>query len=67
MTIREAVEIYLDTKKKIEEVNAIVNVCISLKEKGVREIKGLNIDKVQKHMLNYLAVLEYDLDEEFAN
>ena len=67
MTIREAVEIYNETNQKIDEINGIVDVLRKLDIEGIRVIKGLDIIKIKKHLNNYVAVLQYDLDQDFAN
>ena len=67
MTIREAVEIYNETNQKIKEVNNIVNAIYKLNEKGIKEYEGIDLYKVKKYLNNYMAVLQYDLDQDFAN
>lgn len=67
MTIRQAVEIYNETKQKISEINDIVNVLYKLKSEGITEYEGIDLVKVRKHLNNYVAILQNDLDQDFAN
>ena len=67
MTIKQAVEIYTETTRKINEINDIVNILYKLQAKGIREYNGLDLIKIRDHLNNYIAVLKYNIEQDFAN